>query len=68
MKTKTFSIANITCGHCVMTIKNELYDLAGVSSVEGDPEKKEITVEWESPATLEKIESALREINYPAVG
>jgi copper chaperone CopZ len=67
METKTFSIPNITCGHCVMNIKRELDEMEGVSKVEGDPEKKEITAEWDAPATLEKIQTTLKEINYPAV-
>jgi len=66
MEKKTFSIPNISCGHCVMSIKNELDELAGVSSVEGHAENKRITVEWDSPATLEKIRDTLKEINYPA--
>ncbi|MFC1533156.1 heavy-metal-associated domain-containing protein [Thermodesulfobacteriota bacterium] len=67
METKSFSIPNITCGHCVMTIQKELGEVDGVSKVEGDPEKKEITVAWDSPVTLEAIKSTLKEINYPAV-
>ncbi len=66
MDTKKLSIPNITCGHCVMTIKRELSDIDGVSKVEGDPNTKEITIEWDSPATLENIKSTLKEINYPA--
>ncbi len=66
MEKKTFSIPNISCGHCVMSIKNELGELAGVSSVDGNAENKSITVEWDSPATLEKIRDTLKEINYPA--
>lgn len=66
MEDKKFSIPNISCGHCVMNIKRELSDLEGVRKVEGDPGKREITVSWEPPATLEKIEAALKEINYPA--
>ena len=66
METKNLSIPNITCGHCVMTIQRELGEIHGVSKVEGDPATKEITVEWDSPATLEKIKSTLKEINYPA--
>ena len=66
MEKKTFSIPNISCGHCVMSIKNELNEVAGVSSVEGDAENKRITVEFDSPATLEKIRGTLKEINYPA--
>ena len=66
MKTKTLSVPNISCGHCVMTIKKELGEVAGVSKVDGDPAGKSITLEWAAPATLEKIKEVLREINYPA--
>ena len=66
MEKQTFSIPNISCGHCVMTIKNELSELGGVQLVEGDPAEKNITVEWEAPATLESIEEKLSEIDFPA--
>ena len=66
MESKTLSIPNITCGHCVMAIKNELSDIEGVVRVEGDPEQKEITVQWDAPASLEKLKETLKEINYPA--
>ncbi len=66
MEKKTFSIPNISCGHCVMSVKNELSELKGVSKVEGNPADKSITVEWDAPATLEKILETLKEINYPA--
>ena len=66
MEMKKLSVPNISCGHCVMTIQRELNELKGVKKVEGDPTTKEITVEWENPATLEKIKSTLEEIDYPA--
>jgi len=66
METKTFSIPNISCGHCVMTIQKELSEIEGVSRVEGDPTTRKITVEWSGSATPEKIRAALKEINYPA--
>lgn len=66
MEKKTLSIPNISCGHCVMSIKNELGELEGVKEVEGNPENKSITVEWDAPTTLEKIKDTLKEINYPA--
>lgn len=68
MESKTLHIPNISCGHCVMTIKRELEELEGVSQVEGDAEAKRVTVHWESPATLEKIRETLKEINYPEEG
>jgi len=48
-----------------MAIKNELGDLEGVAKVEGDPVAKTIQVEWESPASEERIKATLREMNYP---
>lgn len=66
MEKKTFSIPNISCGHCVMSIKNELSELEGVKSVEGNPEAKSIDVEWDAPITEDKIIDTLKEINYPA--
>ena len=66
MDTKTLNIPNISCGHCVMAIKRELGEMEGVTRVEGDPGKKEITLEWDAPASLDKIKSTLSEINYPA--
>jgi copper chaperone len=66
MENQTFTVENISCGHCVTTIKNELSEISGVQSVSGKPEKKTITVQWEAPATIEKIRETLKDINYPA--
>ena len=66
MEKHKFSIPNISCGHCVKTIENELSELEGIRSLEGDPQNKTVTVEWEAPITLEKIRDTLNEINYPA--
>ena len=66
MHTNTFLIPNISCGHCLATIKNELSELDGVVKVEGNPEEKHITVVWKSPVTLEMIKDRLKEINYPS--
>ena len=66
MAKETFTIPNISCGHCVNAIKNELGEMDGVKSVEGSPEAKSVEVEWEDPASLDKIRETLAEINYPA--
>ena len=66
MEKKTFSIPNISCGHCVMAIKNELSEIEGIKLVEGNPESKTIDVQWDAPVTEDKIKETLKEINYPA--
>jgi copper chaperone len=64
METKTFEVPNISCGHCVMTIKNEVGELEGVSKVEASQETRLVTVEWNPPATWNRIKDLLVEINY----
>ncbi len=66
MAEQVFHVPNITCGHCVATIKNELSEIKGVKSVDGDPGTKNVSVVWDSPATKEQILALLKEINYPA--
>ena len=63
---KTFNIPNISCGHCVRTIQNELSELDGVQRVDADAEEKTATVEWSSPLSEEDIRNLLISINYPA--
>ncbi len=65
MPSKTFEVQNISCGHCVMTIKNEVGELAGVTNVEASQDTKQVTVQWEDPANWEQINALLVEINYP---
>ncbi|HSH05596.1 MAG TPA: heavy-metal-associated domain-containing protein [Anaerolineae bacterium] len=64
MSTKTFTVPNISCGHCTNTIELELGELAGVTAVNANQESKEVSVTWQDPASWEKIESLLVEINY----
>jgi copper chaperone CopZ len=63
---KTFSVPNISCGHCVRSIKNELSGISGVTSVDGSPDEKTISVEWNPPLTEADIRKQLASINYPA--
>ena len=65
MESKTFTVPNISCGHCVHTIQNEVGDVQGVKVVKADEKSKQVTVQWEAPANWAKIESLLVEIDYP---
>jgi len=66
MEKHLFTIPNISCGHCIMAIKNELTEIQGIVTVEGNPAEKQITVEWDAPLTVDKIQAILKDINYPA--
>jgi copper chaperone len=65
MTTITFKIPNISCSHCIHTIKTELGDLPGVKSVQGSVDTKLVTIGYDDPATREQIEALLAEIEYP---
>lgn len=65
MQTKTFVVPNIGCDGCVRTIKNELTDLAGVASVNGNKDTKVVTVAWDDRTSWDVIKAKLAEIDYP---
>lgn len=67
MTTVTYSIPNISCGHCVHTIQMELKEIDGVKSVEAVQDLKQATIIYDPPATEETIKALLSEINYPVV-
>ena len=66
MTTKTFTVPNISCGHCTHTIESELGELAGVQSVKADEATKQVTVAYDIPANWDAIKNLLTEINFPA--
>mgnify|MGYP001029074690 CR=1 FL=1 len=68
MTTVTYKIPNISCMHCVHTIKMEVGELEGVKTVTASAETKMVTIEFDHPADEEKILSVLAEINYPPEG
>jgi copper chaperone len=65
MTTVTYSIPNISCGHCVHTIQMEVGELPGVQSVVADQTNKQATISFEPPASEDSIKALLVEINYP---
>jgi len=65
MTTVSYSIPNISCGHCVHTIQTELGELEGVKSVQANQETRTAVITFEPPATETKIKAVLSEINYP---
>lgn len=65
MTSKTVTVSNITCGHCVATIEREVGELAGVSAVDGDQTTRQVKISWD-PETTDwvVIEDLMKEINY----
>ena len=65
MTTVTYDVPNISCGHCVHTIKMELSELDGVAKVEASENDQRVVVDFEPPATEDQLVAVLKEINYP---
>lgn len=67
MKTVTYNIPKVSCGHCKMNIEREVGKLSGVVSVTVDVEAKNAIIKYDSPATEAEIETLLIESGYPPV-
>jgi copper chaperone CopZ len=66
MKTVTLSISNISCNHCIMTVKREAGLVDGADFVSGDVEAKTASFQVESEAALASLKATLAEAGYPA--
>jgi copper chaperone len=64
METVTLNIPNISCGHCVMTIKRESGLVKGVEFVSGDIQAKTATFRVQSSEALQALKVALAEAGY----
>lgn len=66
-KTAKLISPDISCMHCVMTVKNGIASMPGVYSVDADPETKEVTVNYDSDKiSIDSIKAKLAELGYPA--
>ena len=65
MKTVSYSVPNISCDHCVHTIKMEVSDLEGVSLVDATVDTQAVEIQYDEPASEDQIKALLTEINYP---
>jgi copper chaperone len=65
MSSKTYSVPNISCRHCVATIERELGAVPGVESVRGDLAAKKVTIGYGADSVLPRVEEVLQEIGYP---
>ena len=57
MEKKTFTVPGIGCDGCVRTVENEVGDVTGVQAVNAELASKQVTVEWDMPASWDTIQS-----------
>jgi len=65
METITLSIPNISCHHCIMTVKRESGFVDGVTFVSGDVDGKKATFTVDDDAALATLKETLAEAGYP---
>jgi copper chaperone len=65
METITLSIPNISCHHCIMTIKREGGFVEGTEFVSGDIDGKTATFRVDGDAALAALKETLAEVGYP---
>jgi copper chaperone len=66
MEHASLTAPDMSCAHCVATIKEEVGALPGVASVEADPTTKRVEIDFDpGQVSLAQIEAALNEAGYP---
>ena len=61
--TKEYTVQGMTCGHCEMSVKEEVGEIAGVSAVEASSKTGSVTVTGEG-FTDEQVVAAVTEAGY----
>ncbi|MEV4581352.1 copper ion binding protein [Nonomuraea jabiensis] len=68
MATATYTVKGMTCGHCVSSVKEEVGEVSGVTSVEVDLASGLLTVESDAPVDAAEIVAAVEEAGYEVAG
>ena len=63
MATKNYTVTGMTCGHCEMSVKEEVSDIAGVTEVTADHATGAVSVSGEG-FTDEQVAAAIAEAGY----
>ena len=67
MTTTIYTVAGMTCEHCVSAVTEEVTEIAGVSDVQVDPASGAVSIASESPLDTAAVEEAVEEAGYELV-
>ena len=68
MREVTLTASDISCDHCIVSIRGAVSNLAGVEFLTGDPARKQVHLRFdETLVKLEDIEQAMEDEGYPVV-
>ncbi|MEZ5323289.1 MAG: heavy-metal-associated domain-containing protein [Microthrixaceae bacterium] len=66
--TSTYTVTGMTCGHCVMSVTEEVTGIPGVTDVAVDLASGLLTVTSDGPLDAALIRTAVAEAGYGIVG
>ena len=66
--TNTYTVAGMTCGHCVQAVTTELTALPGVDAVDVDLAHGAVTVTSGRPLATDEVRAAVDEAGYELTG
>lgn len=64
MSTATYTVAGMTCGHCVSSVTEEVEQITGVTGVEVDLPTGRVTVTSDAPLDDALVKDAVEEAGY----
>ncbi len=67
MATKEFTVTGMTCGHCEMSVREEVGEIAGVEEVRADAQSGELVVTAAGEIDDVAVLAAVQEAGYSAV-
>ncbi len=65
--TSTYTVHGMTCGHCVLSVREEVAELAGVEQVDVDLASGRLTVAGQG-FTDEAVRAAVADAGYEVAG
>ena len=67
MTTTIYTVAGMTCGHCVSAVTEEVTEIAGVSDVQVDLASGAVSVASDSQLDTGAVDEAVEEAGYELV-
>ncbi|NLE82554.1 MAG: heavy-metal-associated domain-containing protein [Rhodococcus sp.] len=65
--TTTVTVSGMTCQHCVSSVKEEVGEIAGVTSVDVDLASGRVDIESDAPLEPATVTQAVQEAGYQVV-
>ena len=65
MPQMTLYAPDITCDHCIATIRETVDSIDGARFLSGDPSSRQFAIEVASGAVLDAVSAALAGVGYP---